>query len=158
MEEKFREHVSASCVRKFSPLYFTVGIVEETSELFQELNKSPKEDKSILLETGDVLWYVYGLCKEMELVQPLATRSEKTFTKDDLFGIVGDLAGSVKKMSRGDKPIQEFIPRIQDNIGSLLGALQQISGGRLETAMEMNIEKINQRKLNGTIRGDGNHR
>jgi len=159
-EETFMEHVKATCLRKFPVVYFGCGIAEETAELYQELVTSLPNDSALLLETGDVLWYIYALCMEIgDIHTDLYKQSSGIkYEKEDLLPIVGQLAGSIKKLHRGDKAKEDFIPRIQNDVNKLLAALDSLSGGRLDEAMQMNIEKIRRRKEAGTIRGDGSKR
>jgi len=165
--ERFAEHVKETCVRPFPPLYFAVGIVEEVAELANELDKEGRE-MELLSELGDVLWFVYALCNSLQEVNPvLPSEQEQQLRsvnnpgdrKTDpaaLLAAVGELCGSLKKWSRGDKGWSEFKDRIQRQISQLLLIVSQL--GHVEKAMEKNIVKIKARKEKGTLRGDGSNR
>ena len=71
LNEKFLEHVQSSCLQKFSPLYFTVGLVEEVAELAEEYRKATPDRAEIEAEVGDVCWYLYALCNSLEGVLPI---------------------------------------------------------------------------------------
>ena len=90
--------------------------------------------------------------------------------KDRLISAMGKLCGSVKKFSRGDQSWEDvFHKRIQRDFDTLLITLKQIlhflemlfrpkMSLSLEDAMKCNMKKISQRKLKGTIKGDGENR
>ena len=88
--------------------------------------------------------------------------------KDELCSDMGKLCGSIKKFSRGDQPWNIFQIRIQQDIDRflkhlvvLLHKLGTFINGqeiKLEHAMRCNIVKIRERKLKGTIKGDGENR
>ena len=120
LEKEFQEHVRASCLRPFPPLYFTVGVVEEVAELAQELEQG---GQGVVGELGDVLWYVYALCNSLEAVTPCLpsplelTNNPPAWPPSSLqLGSVGLLAGSIKKWSRGDKGWDQFQPRVQKQV------------------------------------------
>ena len=165
--ERFAGHVKETCVKPFPPLYFAVGIVEEVAELANELDKEGRE-QALVSELGDVLWYVFALCQSLQDVSPtLPSEQEqqssrvnnpdrKTDSAATLLAAVGELCGSLKKWSRGDKAWSEFKDRIQRQISHLLLILSDL--GQVEEAMEGNIVKIKARKEKGTLRGDGSDR
>ena len=129
LEKEFQEHVRASCLRPFPPLYFTVGVVEEVAELAQELEQG---GHGVVGELGDVLWYVYALCNSLEGVTPClpsplelsnnppawppSSSSSSLPPSSLLLASVGQLAGSIKKWSRGDKEWKQFQPRVQKQV------------------------------------------
>ena len=164
--KRFAEHVKETCVRPFPPLYFAVGIVEEVAELAHELNKEGNE-MALVGELGDVLWYVFALCQSLQDVSPVLPseqdqKSRRINNPDrrtdpaTLLAAVGELCGSLKKWSRGDKSWSEFKDRIQRQISHLLLIVSEL--GQVEEAMEGNIAKIQARKEKGTLRGDGSNR
>ena len=151
----FMEHVKTSLIKKsFSPLYFTVGLVEEVAELSEALNSLSRSEENIRSEVGDVCWYAYGLCQSLEDVTPVPSDDDDT----DLLGAVGQLCGSIKKWSRGDQEWTVFRPRVQSHVSQLLGVVTRVSPVTLETAMRSNIEKIKSRRERGVVRGDGSNR
>jgi len=164
--ERFADHVTNTCLRPFPPLYFAVGVVEEVAELADELNKEGRE-AALVSELGDVLWYIFALSRALQDISPdLPSQQEQDERrlnnpggKTDacaLLAAVGELCGSLKKWSRGDKEWSEFRERIQRQLSHLLLVLSEL--GSLERAMEGNIIKIKARKDRGTLKGDGSER
>jgi len=157
----FLEHVRSSCLKKFSPLYFTVGLVEEVAELVEEmekLSKQPETDISLVVsEVGDVCWYLYALCNSLDDINPVPSVSSKLDLLEDdvpgnLLSACGKLCGSVKKWSRGDQSWDNFKPRIQLGVSNLLQTVIMVSPVPLEVAMEKNIEKIKRRRERGVVK------
>lgn len=166
LSQSFMDHVKSSCLRPFPPLYFMVGLVEEVAELCEELEKQQQQqDEQVIAEMGDVLWYVFALCNTLQDVHPV-TKKEADFLVNNnpscsspcsiLLSTVGSLCGSLKKWSRGDKTWEEFQPRIQNQVSSLMSVLSSLCS--LKAAMESNIAKIQGRRDRGTLRGDGSNR
>ena len=152
----FMDHVKTSLIKKsFSPLYFTVGLVEEVAELSEALNSLSRSEENIASEVGDVCWYAYGLCQALEDVTPVPGDDDGD---TDLLGAVGRLCGSIKKWSRGDQDWAVFRPRVQGHVSQLLGVVTRVSPVSLESAMRSNIEKIRSRRERGVVRGDGSNR
>jgi len=166
---KFLDHVRSSSLKKFSPLYFTVGLVEEVAELVEEsdrFNKGQVDDNSqVVSEVGDVCWYLYALCNSLEDISPVPNTSstsqddyQETESPGALLSVCGKLCGSIKKWSRGDQSWDIFKPRIQKGVSDLLQLVVMVSPVSLEVAMEKNIEKIKGRRERGVVKGDGNLR
>jgi len=162
----FLEHVKSSCLQKFSPLYFTVGLVEEVAELVEEIDHYEKmkngDQSEIVCEVGDVCWYLYALCDSLSDITPIPTPSEDCSALEadsrSVLSACGKLCGSVKKWSRGDQSWDIFQPRIQKGVSDLLQLVVLMSPVPLEEAMKKNIEKIRERRARGVVKGDGNHR
>ena len=152
----FMDHVKTSLIKKsFSPLYFTVGLVEEVAELSEALNSPSRNEENIRSEVGDVCWYAYGLCQSLEDVTPVPSDGDDD---TDLLGAVGRLCGSIKKWSRGDQDWAVFRPRVQGHVSQLLAVVTRVSPVTLDTAMRSNIQKIRSRRERGVVRGDGSNR
>jgi len=166
MEEEnrtnFMKHVRTSCLQQFNHLYFTVGLVEELSELEEQLGLELQDQDQIRAEVGDVLWYMFGLANSLENISPVVREDVVATTPctKDMLVACGKLCGSVKKWSRGDKPWDQFRDRVQGQVGLLLSLLTRRVEHvcTLQEAMEGNIEKIRKRREMGKVRGDGNNR
>ena len=176
-QDWFMDHVKTSIINKsFSPLYFTVGLVEESSELIQSLKQSNTDN--IVSEVGDVLWYLYGLCQSLpDKIVPETENVDDEEADDDhggvddegddgvvlvpaeqLLGVCGALCGSIKKWSRGDKSWEMFQSRVQQQVSDVVRVVMNLSPVTLEEAMRQNIVKIRDRRQRGVVRGDGDNR
>jgi len=163
MNIEFWDHVKSSCIKKFSPLYFTVGMVEEIAELEEQLAMDVIDEDQVISEVGDVCWYIYGLANSLEDIFPVGVQasSEETMpSTTDMLLASGKLCGSIKKWSRGDQGWEEFKKRIQGQVSLVMNLLVRRVGPycSLEEAMKGNIVKILSRRAKGTVKGDGNNR
>ena len=109
--EVFMQHVRDSCLRPFTTLYYTVGLVEEASELAEQLTAQPAPDTALVLsEVGDCLWYLWAVCNSLTDVHPVMSHEAKGVGSVEAGGLealllarCGALCGAVKKWSRGDQ-------------------------------------------------------
>jgi NTP pyrophosphatase (non-canonical NTP hydrolase) len=79
-----------------------------------------------------------------------------------LVGEAGEIANKYKKVLRGDK---KLTPELKESITSEIGdvlwytaALAKNLGFALEEVANKNITKLYERRINGTIKGDGDNR
>jgi NTP pyrophosphatase (non-canonical NTP hydrolase) len=79
-----------------------------------------------------------------------------------LNGEAGEIANKYKKVLRGDTELtEELKAKIKDEIGDVqwyLSVLSNLLGFTLEDVCKTNIKKLNERRENGTIKGDGDKR
>jgi len=79
-----------------------------------------------------------------------------------LSGEVGEVANKYKKVLRGDKPLNdEFRETVSHEIGDVLWYIARLAEEldlSLETIAINNIDKLERRLLNNTIKGDGDNR
>lgn len=76
-------------------------------------------------------------------------------------GEVGELQGKVKKIWRGDVPLESQRDVILDEAGDVLWYLTRLTlelGSDLESLMRRNADKVLSRKARGVIRGSGDNR
>ena len=98
------------------------------------------------------------------------TSKAKQFCEPQLFtleyltlGLVeesGEVAGKVKRVLRGDYekfPVKEVTNELGDVLWNF-ALLLDFLGIPLETVMEKNLEKLNERRLNNKIKGTGDER
>lgn len=73
----------------------------------------------------------------------------------------GEVAGKIKKVLRGDKPMADAIPAIRDELGDVLWYVAVLAE-RLDISLELvaqrNLQKLSERKQTGTLKGDGDNR
>ena len=73
----------------------------------------------------------------------------------------GELAGALAKFHRGDYDVEEYKRRAKKELGDILWFLARyadFSGWELQEILEANVEKLEQRKTDNTIKGDGDDR
>ncbi len=72
----------------------------------------------------------------------------------------GEVAGKVKRLQRGDYdrlPVEELILELGDAF-YFFALYLEFLGVSLETVMERNLNKLNERKLNNSLKGSGDVR
>jgi len=84
------------------------------------------------------------------------------YTTMGLVGEAGEIANKVKKVMRGDKELDDnFIRELSKEIGDVLWYVAALSDSLnidLETIAVRNLIKLNKRRINNTIQGDGDNR
>lgn len=78
-----------------------------------------------------------------------------------LLSEAGELAGALAKYHRGDYDYDEYKTRAKKELGDLIWFLARYadySGWELQDIMEGCVTKLEQRKKNNTIKGDGDLR
>ena len=143
----FHDHVQRSAKSSFTPLYYTLGLMEEMSkELEARRNMKgwpPKNMEEMVEKTGDICWYIYGLCGSLEGVTPETVEDDGfELFDDDQLSVLGPLCGTIKKWSRGDQDWAALRPRVQANVSRALRHLADKSFVPLDTAMRANIAKM----------------
>lgn len=76
-------------------------------------------------------------------------------------GEAGECQGKLKKVWRGDLPLEEQLPAMIDEAGDVLWYLTRLSielGVGLTGLMDRNMAKLRDRKARGVIRGSGDKR
>lgn len=77
-------------------------------------------------------------------------------------GEAGEVANKYKKVLRGDKELDENLKyEIAKEIGDVqwyIAALSHLIGYSLDSICDINLTKLNQRREDGTIKGDGDNR
>ena len=162
-----------SCIRNnFTSMYYTLGLVEEASEVLENV-RTNAADADVIKECGDVLWYATGLVRNQNFSLNLFTglsfteeSLEQTIVSDGepevtLVLNAGALAGRLKKFERGDYGEDELREYVRQTIPKILCALHAIcvSKGRgLVDAAECNKKKIEKRLTKGMLKGDGSNR
>lgn len=76
-------------------------------------------------------------------------------------GELGENLNKIKKVLRGDKPMQDALAEIRDEAGDglwYIASLHNIWGWRVAETAWQNIQKLLGRKTRGTLQGSGDHR
>jgi NTP pyrophosphatase (non-canonical NTP hydrolase) len=166
-----------TCIRDFTPSYFMLGATEEASEVAEAIRGN--EDKEVLKECGDVIWYITGLLRSIKIpLEALVgakfdkelqapdekTESEALDERDLVMNLlmgIGSLAGRLKKHERGDydkDQLAGFVKKLAPEVFTSLCALLKRRGSNLMQACEANITKIDSRLEKNMIKGDGSNR
>ena len=159
-----------SCIRDdFTPQYFTLGLVEEISEVLEEMTQKSVITSRLIKEIGDVLWYTVGLIQvngwSLEDIIGESWKTQSTtvaISTSDLVILGGAIAGRLKKFDRGDYPLtklREYLKPLLLKVLSHLNAIAtQVGCDTLESAAYYNREKISRRLAANTLKGDGSDR
>ena len=78
-----------------------------------------------------------------------------------LCGEAGEVADKIKKTIRGDRPLEEVIGNIADELGDVLWYLAILADDLevdLEDIVQNNIDKLQRRMKSNKIKGDGDNR
>ena len=78
-----------------------------------------------------------------------------------LCGEAGEVADKIKKTIRGDRPLEEVIGNIADELGDVLWYLAILAddlGITLDQIAHWNVAKLNRRWRKNKIKGDGDNR
>ena len=169
----FQAHVKQTQLQKFTFDYYMHGLVEEVGEVYEAVSTPhdsvltyPAHDVKVLLEIGDVLWYVTSFSLEIDtlLVMPETWPTAKAGAVNpevSMLSTVARLAGRVKKVLRGDKPLDQFAPAMllyRDELMTRCAEVAANYGTTLQKCAEMNMRKLNGRSKRGTVCGDGDRR
>ena len=158
----FVEHVRQCQLQKFSFDYYMHGLVEEAGEVFEAVRVNAVTD--VLDEIGDVLWYAVSFAMELRGQASMPDtwpELQPAFDKPAhllLLSTVAKLSGRVKKVLRGDKPFDQFVPAIMEHFDAVIIHCSQVAanhGATLEKCAAMNMYKLAGRFQRGTVRGDG---
>jgi hypothetical protein len=180
--EKSLEYVTLgliSEINEFANDSFALLIGHQDGALEVEESVLDLERTKLLLELGDILYYVTRLCihlgyRSVEgfLVNAqnyLESEVNKSLEESDFFTTFmalnfasGTLAGLIKKYVRGDYQdlslLQVFCESYLIIIFSIIDKLAYDLNSDLKTVMDSNTNKLTKRKNAGTIQGDGDFR
>lgn len=74
--KNYKELQQKSEFKKFNLNYYAIGLGGEIGEVLNEIKKLHRDDndhltelrkKNIILELGDCLWYIQGLCNKLNI-------------------------------------------------------------------------------------------
>ena len=182
--EKSLEYVTLgliSEINEFANDSFALLIGHQDGALEVEESVLYLERTKLLLELGDILYYVTRLCihlgyrsVDIFLVNAqdyLTSEVNKSLEESDFFTTFmtlnfasGTLAGLIKKYVRGDSNYQDlsllqvFCESYLFLMFFIIDELAYHLNSDLKTVMDENTNKLTNRKNAGTIRGDGDFR
>lgn len=156
--------------------YPALGLAGEAGEFANKVKKTLRGDSKIedkfdelRGELGDVCWYIAGVASDMgislEIVHACAISAPQP--TGDIYSLALKLcsrAGQVAELAEGwrndgpsDLTIQFVEARLQE-IVAIVMVLAIDLGTTFEKVCEANATKLAARKLNGTLKGDGDKR
>jgi NTP pyrophosphatase (non-canonical NTP hydrolase) len=148
-------------------VYPILGLLGEFGEIAEKVKKierdkadvyDPDSLHSLLMECGDVAWYIAQIASELKIdlagCKPQGLYSVTTI-RDCVISLgvrIGDLAGAAHY---GDYlKAEAYMTR---TIASLAG-VTHLFGKPLDEVLDMNIEKLQSRKARGVLHGSGDER
>ena len=161
-----------------TPIYLTLGLAGESGELLQKILHTPVNKKDIVKEAGDVFWYFAMFLHEVgytlkdiigtndftemqsrtrvaadEQVEHIAMYfgTHVLLLSEQLKKVARDSDGSVEKRSA---EIKSCLYRILTSLTALLNFYKI----EIDTVLQHNILKLDIRKVQNTIQGDGDNR
>jgi len=135
-------------VNNFGLAYAVLGLFDEMNEL-GAVNTKDEQIK----ESGDVLWYVAAICKELDISFEEIIHTFMS-ANDDI--IPFKIFGVVKKYYRDNKKVDLEI--VIDTLKLIVrGVLEDATdnGITLEMILQTNYDKLIERHATNTISGDG---
>lgn len=154
-----------STVDNFGIAYSWLGLIEESDEArvaFDKFRQDPTNEdakNAFIKEIGDVCWYAASICNIVGLDE-----EEVFLPRTDLKSLSGSKSiiaycGNIKKFYRDDKQIdkEELTKVLTLLINGIMLAVNQY-GITLDEVLEVNYNKLMNRKKKGTIQGDGDER
>lgn len=190
----FNEYQSAA--RKFADykkriLYPACGICGEAGEIAEKIKKAHRDfddkyddelKRHIMLECGDVMWYVSALLDDLDIelediVPSLKTNSYRTFAclllVNDFLGLGTDIVALSSDLGRyvkneysileteNEKGKKKFIAEVIVKASYVVGCIRLLAhklGYTLDDVVYNNIEKLESRKQRDKINGSGDDR
>ena len=183
-QKKALEYVTlglVSEINEFANNSFALLLGHEEGELNVQESVLQEERASLVLELGDILYYVSRLCIHLgykSVINFLVDAKyyqendfKESLENSDFFTTYmslnfasGTLAGNIKKYIRGDSNYQDltllraFCEPSIFLIFLILDELAYDLNSNLQFVMDENIKKLTNRKNAGTIKGDGDFR
>lgn len=160
----------------FGLAYCWFGLLGELSELkdvlsfvdFNDKEETSNYEKNIIKEAGDVFWYVSEICNNLEdlnfeaILEEAVKQSKMEFPDfdDNYFFKIISFSEQIKKYYRDSKPIdvQQLRVILANMLASIIAFAKDEAKANLETILEINYNKLHNRRKTGTLHGDGDHR
>jgi NTP pyrophosphatase (non-canonical NTP hydrolase) len=144
--------------------YPVFGLIDETGEFLEKfLNEHDVTDADVILELGDVYWYMSAICDTIDIeMQDIFNGAPHQGFYDpfNLFYTVARISGIIKKAIRDTEEIidkEKLIVELRSFATQLLSFLPNLETTHSEV-MERNIIKLKDRASRGVLKGSGDHR
>ena len=140
-------------------VYLFLGLCGEVGELIEKCD-TPHPAQEVAKEAGDVLWYCAAILRDLNLMPRLCTAP----THQSWLPIfAGRIAERAKKAYRDNGG--EFTVEAKDEIAAMVShivvSIESLGirmGYSLEKIMEINLQKLRDRKKRQALQGDGDNR
>lgn len=148
--------------------YASLGLNEEAGEVLEKLIKGDVE--GVLSELGDICWYsattAFEVGVELEFVSQkrrLILDKEPKELVVELMYQASIISGRSKKVLRDNQGVvpqdkRDVIIKSLAQILSLVDLIAKHHGSSIEEVMVKNVAKLQARKQNQTLHGDGDNR
>lgn len=152
------------CPTKGMLWFYTLGLCGEVAEVVEKL-RAPVVAQQVLKELGDVLWYTAALSREL-LLPPLNDHDHVSNVNwaacdyaDAMVIEAGRVAERVKKHYRdGARLDRGELHTILSQVVYRIHCVAARYNFTLAEVADMNVEKLESRRLRGTTRGSGDER
>ena len=139
--------------------YPVLGLIGEWGEATAARTNGTTE-KDILLEHGDILWYLSTVCTELQISLSEIADSK---TADTPIIILGQIAEVVKKLMRDDNSVvtdkhRELLKPLLAKLFFIVKVTVESYGSTIADIANMNIQKLADRKARNVIQGNGDYR
>lgn len=153
--------------------YPALGICGEWGEfcgkllLDNQTLRQKKNKEALLIELGDMLWYVANLATEIEISLESIILADRVFKLErpfqEMAEVIGKIAEIVKKTERDNQGrltdiAREFVTANLVQVLRFIGYFASELGSSLEKVAEANIKKLTSRKKRNQLRGSGDNR
>lgn len=160
-------------VNNFGLAYCWFGLLGELSELRNVPEDVDPEGiegykKNIIKESGDVFWYVSEICNnvsdlnfERVIVSALEiSKFEFPGFEDNYYHRIVEFSENIKKYYRDNKTLDINLMEkiLSDMLASIISLFDAEANVSLEEVLQINYEKLHNRRKTGTLHGDGDHR
>jgi len=157
-------------------VYPGLGLAGEAGEVSNQVKKIFRDDNgipgpariaNIIAEVGGVYWYCAALANDLEIEQlpPSTAQIEEQVELEALLlaGDAGDIAAVVYQFAIRHSTAEDLLHvyRIDEDIAWVLKRLEHILtfvGSTPAECMQANLDKLADRSVRGTLKGDGDHR
>ena len=145
--------------------YLTLGLINELDEYSSAISSEGNSEQEIK-EAGDVMWYTARLADATDTIDDficmflgaafLGNQYSTFLYKDG----IAELAGRVKKVLRGDEnAVVKIAPTMIDVYDTVIKRLKTDDFGEyLHKVLTVNQLKLETRKEDGKLKGDGDER
>lgn len=178
---KFKEYIelarrTATYPQQLASTYLIFGLTEEIGEVLGKFKKLIRDDgwnpdvdpygetisdekrKAILLELGDVMWYIANIYWENQPDEPELLEKDLDLDKSNFNYNFYMKKGLVFNLKALNDTLNTFYFLNYRSLMQMIAIIAGILGSNLEEVCRMNIKKLQDRLERNTIHGSGDYR